>query len=1068
MTADPAVTPLSAEQVSVLGDALLARAEEETSEWEHVLETRIFQPLTTAAGSAALAHEKARMALLEPDVITWRGAVAYRDAVDRILAALLQTMEQIRPADQIGTSLAGLRRSLREATAEHPGVLAACDPPEFYDPAPEDPPRVLWLKRWVRLRRRVGAVAGGVKRLLGQSPEEECRRDIAIRSFWQAHVDDRLGSRHYLRHEELQLLWARPWFHLLRAATTAVEAVLLIDQSHDAPGLHFPTGTAGALEEASIPDDESAGLKEAVAEFHQALLGLARVEPSSITATTEAAEIFRRSLALAGTPLLPRIWHPRDRAPVWPERLGNRGAEWDQWSSRANTELRALVSRVRFRRDLMDLQDRLLATIHRQTVEPLVDRVDRMGRRLGEVGDGLSELPAEGVEAMQREFRQAMAGVEVTTEQLIDLAGVGRAEQALDNLGASEQRRIDSLIDQLPDEVAPVSAGEEREVDPRLLPVPWSPREAAREAFQPPLPVLLGDAVPGFRDRVIQAWATVHQVPHIVEYAMDAAGEVLQADTDDSAPGAPGARALTVARDGLTRATDTMARAVEGLQPGWQHLAETVWKAMHADWIDFQRRGRRAMDLQRAWHGMGAAASLAIRRRWYRLRHAARHWWQDLQPRLAALAERIRQLLSRGQAAVGVARPTESHWQCTMDALDEVVEHRATFPLVYRRLFGEAPLERRRLLAGRDAPLDLVRDHVARWERGDPAGSLLIEALPGVGRTSFLAVMAEETETPPVRWLALTERMTREASLVAVLAPALDHPAASTLDELETALRSGAPRSGGIVIVDDIEHLFLHLPGGAGLMEAFLGFCTRTDSHVHWILSINGVAGPVIRAELPAALRAFRHVRLDPLGREDLELALLTRHEWSGLALQVLPPEHPGFFLRRRLARTRTAEARARLLRSLYIDRLMRAAGGEIGQALLYWIRSATFEAAGGEGQGGQVTLRPVDKLDYRFLGSLPLVSTMTLRALLMHATLTVAEHAAIFRFSEEQARQTLEHLLAQRLLQPRLPEGATDPARTEAGVRVVPGVAYGVHPAMRHAVLERLGATNLLPRGTS
>lgn len=1071
MTTDSETTLLSDDEVGALGNALLDRADRETAEWEAMLETRVIQALATAARSATMAHESASRTLVESGPMTWRGVVAYRDAViDGTLAPLREVMEHTRPADRIRTSLRDLRRSLREAASVHSAVLAACDPPESYDPLPDDPPRVRWLKRGVRLRRRLGTMANALRRLWGGTPEGECQRDVDIRSYWHAHVDERLGARHYLRHEEMQVLWGRPWVQMVRAATTLMEAALLLDQTHDALGFHLPEGTPGAEEDRVIPDTESAETREAIAQFHRTLQDLAAVAPPPALSTTDAAEIFRRSLLLAGTPLLPRAWRPGDRPPVWGDRLEVRGREWDQWATRGERELRALMARVRFRREITELENQLLTRLRGQTLQPLAEVVDRLAHELRNVRSRLSEPDPEAEGVLEQALAQAAAHAE-ETERLIDLAGVGRAEKALDHLGSREARRIEALIAQLPDEVLPTTLAGSGDIDPAVLPVPWSPRDAAREAFQPPLPVVLGGAVPRYRDRVIKAWAMVHQVPHIVEYALDAAREVLREGREDS-PGAgeevPSTRALTVACDGLTRATDTMTRAVEGLQPAWGDLARSVWEALHEDWTDFQRRVNRAAADQRSWQGLGASAVRAIQRRWYLGRHAARHAWDDLRPRMAAVVAGVRQLLSRGQAAVGVARPTEAQWLATVDSLEEVAAHRATFPMVYRRLFGEGPLERRQLLAGRDAPLELVGDHISRWGRGHPAGSVLVEALPGGGRTSFLSVLSEEIESVPVRWMTLSTRMTSEAVLAEALGAVLGHSGASTLADLERALLSDEPRSGGVVIVDDIEYLFLHVPEGAWMMEAFLGFCTRSDSRVHWILSINGVAGPVVRAELAEALRAFRHLRLDPLGRGELEQALLTRHEWSGLALQVLPPDLQGFLLRQRLARVRTAEARDRLLRSLYIDRMARATEGDIGQALLYWLRSARFEEGGGEGQpGGRVMLRPIDRLDYRFLDSLPLVSTMTLRALLMHGTLTVAEHAAIFRLSEERARQSLEHLLALRLLEPRLAESTQETDRVEAGVRVVPGVAYRVRSVMRHVVLDRIQAANLLPRGT-
>ncbi len=81
--------------------------------------------------------------------------------------------------------------------------------------------------------------------------------------------------------------------------------------------------------------------------------------------------------------------------------------------------------------------------------------------------------------------------------------------------------------------------------------------------------------------------------------------------------------------------------------------------------------------------------------------------------------------------------------------------------------------------------------------------------------------------------------------------------------------------------------------------------------------------------------------------------------------------------------------------------------------AMFYWLRSADFAAE------ETLTIEPIDALSFRFLDAFDLARTFTLKALVIHNTLSLDEHARIFRLDEEQSTIQLESLLTLRLIEP-------------------------------------------------
>jgi len=413
-------------------------------------------------------------------------------------------------------------------------------------------------------------------------------------------------------------------------------------------------------------------------------------------------------------------------------------------------------------------------------------------------------------------------------------------------------------------------------------------------------------------------------------------------------------------------------------------------------------------------------------------------------------------LVRLGQSALEGERVTEEQKRRTIDALSTLDEVVRDLPLVYRRLFSFQPVSDPGLLEGRRNDLEAVVDHFAHWRKG-LTDAFVVTGYDGNGRTSFLNVVeATALGDADVRRIRLTERILDDAVLAGRLAAALDLEGDDpwTLDRLAATL---AKREGGPLacIVENLEHLFLRTSADNGLVGPFLAFMSRTDSSVFWLATLAEPAWNYIeKVEAGTACLVRRHA-LTPLGRSELEAAIMNRHSRSGLGLEFQPPSVTLPLLRRRLGRARNEDERQSILRTEYFDQLSRLTGQNLLLALFYWVRSVQVDA-----DTSRVRVRAIEPISFAFIDAFTLSQSFTLKAFLDHATLTLAEHDRIFRVSRAESHHAFESL--GNLL-------VIEPAQTSERVghfvftTIDDEQRYRIRPLVVHPVLVHLRSKNIV-----
>lgn len=340
-------------------------------------------------------------------------------------------------------------------------------------------------------------------------------------------------------------------------------------------------------------------------------------------------------------------------------------------------------------------------------------------------------------------------------------------------------------------------------------------------------------------------------------------------------------------------------------------------------------------------------------------------------------------------------------------------------PLLYRWLFRPEPLDDPHLLVGRSEEMDRLRETADRWREGRDAAAAVVGE-PGSGKTTLLNCWTHELGgAVSLRRGRVDRRLSEREEAARWFGGFLGVDGAeSARDGAELARALGDRRE--IVLLENGERLFRREVGGFGAVETLVELMERTAGRLAWVVSFSLEAWLYLRTVTALEGPFGDVVRLGPLGRDDLEEAVLSRHRLTGFDLRFEVDDETPRRRRARLEGAPTAEQQA-LLRTWYFDDLHRAAQRTVGRAFQLW--RASLRA----GRPGEVTVLPlrVPRLD--FLAELDRETLFLLAAFVLHGDLDRADLGRLPSMDVDQARERLARLERLGVLRP--VEGLPPPA---------------------------------------
>ena len=240
-----------------------------------------------------------------------------------------------------------------------------------------------------------------------------------------------------------------------------------------------------------------------------------------------------------------------------------------------------------------------------------------------------------------------------------------------------------------------------------------------------------------------------------------------------------------------------------------------------------------------------------------------------------------------------------------------------------------------------------------------------------------------------------------------------------------------------VVILEELERTFLRQIGYYEALRGLLRIIAATNSSTLWVLSTNQIAFQFMNAAVKLGQSFSHRINAGTTSREDLQQAILLRHNLSGLRLKFAQPREPAGRVQRLTGFLTDRVAPD----TVFFDALSRESAGVYRSAFEIWLGQIDLV------QNGTLQMKPLASPDLSgVLERLTIDDLFTLVAISQHGGLTAEEHAIIFQKSNDSSRAQLNELLANEIIE-------TDPAH--------PG--FRIRPEAMRIVREGLYSHNLL-----
>ena len=331
------------------------------------------------------------------------------------------------------------------------------------------------------------------------------------------------------------------------------------------------------------------------------------------------------------------------------------------------------------------------------------------------------------------------------------------------------------------------------------------------------------------------------------------------------------------------------------------------------------------------------------------------------------------------------------------EGLQPNADQQAELPLLYRRIFGRAALEKSDLLRGRDDEVARLGRAVSRWV-GGAAGPIAIIGQPRSGRTSLAGLVAREL---------LQDRTIVRAQPGAGGADDVESVNAAIVSAVggregqgaEGALRAMPP--GAVVVLDELGRWLSRSPGGLDGLRLWQRLWRRLgDRHLFVV-----VATPYTwryASRLLSLEQGFLGIaECGAVEPEAIRELLLLRQRTADFELE---------FARVRWGPLRWPDA---INEGRQMKRLYERSRGNVGEALDLWRRSVVAATE------RRITVYVAPEPDLSALDRLPLRWRVALTAVAFHRAVSAARLALMLRSSREEATALLADLERAQLVAP-------------------------------------------------
>ena len=332
----------------------------------------------------------------------------------------------------------------------------------------------------------------------------------------------------------------------------------------------------------------------------------------------------------------------------------------------------------------------------------------------------------------------------------------------------------------------------------------------------------------------------------------------------------------------------------------------------------------------------------------------------------------------------------------------EEAEDKILLPDEYLERFTLYAVQSKDYLKNREEELKSLELAFDNWKI--VKSPLLVVNDPGEGGTSLLH--SSTYIYPTAKILETNQAIDSYKKLINLVSNTLQiDDEFKSLKDLEKYINS--LEDNHVIILENIERLFIRRIRGFDLLEDFLLFLHATKTKIYWIISINKYSFYYLNRVKYFSSHFPSIIHLKPILDTLLKEEILNRN--SGYELVYLKPVNISKKIEKQLKKL-SKEERQLFLENIFFKRLFHFSKGNISKAILY-ARNSAYNV-----KEKTVFIKPIE---IKVLDDLSLNDLFILEAIFQHRSLSIKELNIVLRNSDRQSRLSIEKLLERQLIRP-------------------------------------------------
>jgi hypothetical protein len=328
------------------------------------------------------------------------------------------------------------------------------------------------------------------------------------------------------------------------------------------------------------------------------------------------------------------------------------------------------------------------------------------------------------------------------------------------------------------------------------------------------------------------------------------------------------------------------------------------------------------------------------------------------------------------------------------DFLSESEKSIHGLPVIYRRLYKVEPVSDMDLFIGRKQEFETIKSSYIKWKDGRGLSTVIVSEKWG-GLSSFINYLLANIKFGyPVVRICPTEKYYQRDRLFKLLSTSLSVSFSENQDDFILAVKK--IDSKRIVIIEDMQHLYLRSMNGFDAIRSLIEIINGTHQQIFWILTCTQYAWNYLVKSIQIHDYIHQVVTMKTMNEEELNSVITKRNQIGGFKIVFTPAVE---LVGNKKFNSMSEEDQQKILEKRFFKRMNDFAGSNISMALIFWLlstKNVTEE---------QIFVGDFENPDHSFIHVMAQIRIYVLLSLILHDGLSIEEISLVNNLSTDDIR---------------------------------------------------------------